>query len=97
MQSLNCKSLKMTFLCTITHFIPMRIFIATKFCINCSGQFVKSVFNGCEKCWYWIKKVQWLECKIFRYKPLKMDPDCTGNIDFKIQKMQVSHCNNCKF
>ena len=44
-----------------------------------------------------LQKVQWLECKIFRYKPLKMDPDCTGNIDFKIQKMQVSHCNNCRF
>ena len=44
-----------------------------------------------------LQKVQWLECKIFRYKPLKVDADCTGNIDFKIQKMQVSHCNNCRF
>ena len=44
-----------------------------------------------------LQKVQWLECKIFRYKPLKVDADCTGNIDFKIQKMQVLHCNNCRF
>ena len=35
-----------------------------------------------------LQKVQWLECKIFRYKPLKVDADCTGNIDLKIQKMQ---------
>ena len=44
-----------------------------------------------------LQKVQWLECKISKYKPLKTDADCTGNIDFKIQKMQVSHCNNCRF
>ena len=31
------------------------------------------------------------------YRPLKMDAESAKNIDFKNQKMQVSHCNNCKF
>ena len=44
-----------------------------------------------------LQKVQLLECKIFKYKPLKMDAECTQNVDFKSQKMQVLHCNNCKF
>ena len=44
-----------------------------------------------------LQKVQLLECKIFKCKPLKMDAECTQNVDFKSQKMQVLHCNNCKF
>ena len=56
MQSLNCKSFKITFLWTITHFIAMRIYCTTKFCINCSLQFIKTVFDRCEKCWFWITK-----------------------------------------
>ena len=59
----------------------------SSFCNNCNRIDAKNAGIG-------LQKVQWLECKIFRYKPLKMDPDCTEIIDFKIQKMQVSHCNN---
>ena len=42
MRSFNFKSLKITLLWTITHFISMRIFFPTKFCINCSFQFVRT-------------------------------------------------------
>ena len=97
MQSFNCESLKITLLWTITHFILMRIFFTTKFCINCSLQFVKIVFDICENAGIGLQKVQLLECKIFKYKPLKMDAECTQNVNFKSQKMQVLHCNNCKF
>ena len=44
-----------------------------------------------------LQKVQLLECKMFKYKPLKMDAESAQNVDFKNQKMQVSHCNNCRF
>ena len=44
-----------------------------------------------------LQKVQLLECKIFKYKPIKMDAESTQNVDFKNQKMQVLHCNNCRF
>ena len=44
-----------------------------------------------------LQKVQLLECKIFKYKPLKMDTESTQNVHFKNQKMQVSHFNNQKF
>ena len=44
-----------------------------------------------------IQKVQFLECKIFKYKSLKMDAESAQNVDLKIQKMQVSHCNDCRF
>ena len=43
------------------------------------------------------KKVHFLECKIFKYEPLKMDAESTQNADFKNQKIQVSQCNNCRF
>ena len=98
MQSLNCKSLKIRFLWIIAHFIGMRIFFTTKFCINCSLQFVKTVFNRCKKCWYWITKSTAVRCKIFKYKTqFYMDAKSAKNVDFKHQKMQVSHCNNCRF
>ena len=44
-----------------------------------------------------LQKVQLLECKMFKYKPLKMDAESAQNVDLKIQKMQVSHCNDCRF
>ena len=44
-----------------------------------------------------LQKVQLLECKMFKYKPLKMDAESAQNLDLKNQKMQASHCNNCKF
>ena len=30
-----------------------------------------------------LHKVQWLECKIFRYRPLKMDAESAQNLDLK--------------
>ena len=44
-----------------------------------------------------LQKVQLLGCKILKYKPLKMNAEITWDVDFKNQKMQVSHCNNCRF
>ena len=44
-----------------------------------------------------LQKVQLLECKMFKYKPLNMDAESEQNVDLKIQKMQVSHCNDCRF
>ena len=44
-----------------------------------------------------LQKVQLLECKMFKYKPLKMDAEGAQNVGLKSQKMQVSHCNNCRF
>ena len=44
-----------------------------------------------------LQKVQLLECKMFKYKPLKMDAESAQNVNLKIQKMQVSHCNDCGF
>ena len=44
-----------------------------------------------------LQKVQLLECKIFRYRPLKMDAESAQNLDLKNQKMQASHCNDCRF
>ena len=54
MQLRNCKSLRITFLWSITHFILLRIFLTTRFCIYSSLQFVKTVFYRCKNCWYWI-------------------------------------------
>ena len=34
-----------------------------------------------------LQKVQLLECKLFKYKPVKMDAESTQNVDFKHQKM----------
>ena len=31
------------------------------------------------------------------YRPLKMDAESAQKVDLKSQKMQVSHCNNCRF
>ena len=47
--------------------------------------------------WIGLQKVQLLECKIFKYKPLKMDAESAQNVDLKNQKMQVSHFDNCRF
>ena len=44
-----------------------------------------------------LQKVQLLECKIYMYRPLKMDAESAQNLDLKNQKMQVSHCNDCRF
>ena len=44
-----------------------------------------------------LSKAQLLECKIFKNKPLKMDAESMRNVDFKTEKMQLLHCNNCKF
>ena len=44
-----------------------------------------------------LQKVQLLECKIFKYKPLKMDSESAQSVELKIQKMQVLHCNDCRF
>ena len=44
-----------------------------------------------------LQKVQLLECKMFNYKPLKIDAESPQNVNFKNQKMQVSRCNNSSF
>ena len=44
-----------------------------------------------------LQKVQLLECKMYMYRPLKMDAESAQNLDFKTQKLQVSHCNDCRF
>ena len=31
------------------------------------------------------------------YRPLKMDAESAKNLDLKNQKLQASHCNDCKF
>ena len=40
-----------------------------------------------------LQKVQLLECKMFKYKPLKMNAESAKNVDFKNQKMQILHFN----
>ena len=57
-------------------------------CNNCNRIDAKNAGIG-------LQKVQFLECKIFKYKPLKMDSESTQNVDFKNKKMQVSHCFAC--
>ena len=59
-------------------------------CNNCNRIDAKNAGIG-------LQKIQFLECKIFKYKPLKMDSESTQNVDFKNKKMQVSHCDNCRF
>ena len=99
MQSLNCKSLKITFLGTIPHFIAMRIFFTTKFCINCFLQSVTTATEQMQKILVLdYKKYSFQNTKIFKYKPLKMDSESTQNdVDLKNKKMQASHCDNCMF
>ena len=59
-------------------------------CKNCNRINAKNAGIG-------LQKVQFSECKIFKYKPLKMDSESTQNVDFKNKKMQVLHCDNCRF